>query len=83
MLSWRRFWFVAAACAVVVLVPLPGQTQEFSAAAGNDGRAEARRRPVRSGAGGAGRRRSFGAAGRLGRRSRSPGETDDAQACRS
>ncbi len=30
MLSWRRFWFVAAACAVVVLVPLPGQTQESS-----------------------------------------------------
>ena len=53
------------------------------AAAGNDGRAEARRRPVRSDAGGAGRRRAFGPAGRLGRRSRSPGETDDAQACRS
>ena len=29
MLSWRRFWFFAAVCAVAVLVPLPGQAQEF------------------------------------------------------
>ena len=28
MLSWRRFWFFAAVCAVAVLVPLPGQAQE-------------------------------------------------------
>jgi iron complex outermembrane recepter protein len=30
MLSWRRFWFFAAVCAVVVLFPLRGQAQEAS-----------------------------------------------------
>ena len=61
----------------------PGKRRSLATRRRNDGRAEARRQSSHPDACGAGCRRACGPATRLGRRSRSAGETDGAQACRS
>ena len=83
MFSWQRFWPFAAVLTAAVLVPLLGQSQESATPPPETTEApKPEGEPVRPGAGGAGCRRACSPAARLGRRSRSPGETDGAQAGR-
>ena len=83
MFAWQRFWPFAAILTAAVLVPMLGYTAGVSdAAAGNDGRAQARQQPIHPDTrAGRGRPAGCPAAG-LGCRSRSGREARAAQAGR-